>query len=699
MAIDWNFDAGVPTDDFFDAINLNDPAGIEEAVANFVGEMKYDRFRTWEAAIRQEQGLPCTTFLDDLADDLLNFGDQDDRVLYVEDIPRHSQPWYEILRKLAPRLLLEPFRTSDVHFASFTDGWPALVAAIENRARGLSLPEDARGPLDVLPTELRHKLWLQTCFDALSGLGQQDDLTLADEEQQDRIALFVDGLREHRDSVVFLELTLAGLLQRVVLPERDQPIFVRLMCEQLGLDGPESPLAVHLLDKPSPPSEPVERLSDDMVKQAILHPEPAVREMAVDYFANSYSTDPTIAPLAIQAFEQYGCNEAFPDNYFLGKLAHTEQTAAWMVRQLRETPDSDGVWDDPCDGLAFALLKVAPALLRPHWREIEETDRIYPEMHEMILDRADYQRLGPEQVWERFEEFVADPSGQYPGSLETEILHDFASPLGRDSRIVSWVLETLARRVDDPQYNVWLEGVAVQMAGELKLPAALPYLVPLLHEDEDLLSYDVVWSLAKIGTDEAITELARTYPTGYEGFRRRVAVVLENIHTERAAATLLDCLRNEADETVRQRILQALLSGFVPAAIEPAREQLIAAEYLTPKLKNLRIELVALSTLAVADFPELEAWKELARRDYGDDSWGADEESDWDEEDWGDDEDWYDALSAHSRLGDAESPGYWPDDDDYQEPTETIVNVQPKIGRNAPCPCGSGKKYKKCCGN
>ena len=23
---------------------------------------------------------------------------------------------------------------------------------------------------------------------------------------------------------------------------------------------------------------------------------------------------------------------------------------------------------------------------------------------------------------------------------------------------------------------------------------------------------------------------------------------------------------------------------------------------------------------------------------------------------------------------------------------------QPKIGRNDPCPCGSGKKYKKCCG-
>ncbi|GHT77848.1 UPF0225 protein [Spirochaetia bacterium] len=28
----------------------------------------------------------------------------------------------------------------------------------------------------------------------------------------------------------------------------------------------------------------------------------------------------------------------------------------------------------------------------------------------------------------------------------------------------------------------------------------------------------------------------------------------------------------------------------------------------------------------------------------------------------------------------------------------TIVRSGPKIGRNDPCPCGSGKKYKHCCG-
>ena len=44
----------------------------------------------------------------------------------------------------------------------------------------------------------------------------------------------------------------------------------------------------------------------------------------------------------------------------------------------------------------------------------------------------------------------------------------------------------------------------------------------------------------------------------------------------------------------------------------------------------------------------------------------------------------------------------WEDEDDELdeedlEPQEPY-RAPPKVGRNAPCPCGSGKKYKKCCG-
>ena len=41
--------------------------------------------------------------------------------------------------------------------------------------------------------------------------------------------------------------------------------------------------------------------------------------------------------------------------------------------------------------------------------------------------------------------------------------------------------------------------------------------------------------------------------------------------------------------------------------------------------------------------------------------------------------------------------------DMVKEATEAVskakpVRTGPKVGRNDPCPCGSGKKYKNCCG-
>ena len=51
---------------------------------------------------------------------------------------------------------------------------------------------------------------------------------------------------------------------------------------------------------------------------------------------------------------------------------------------------------------------------------------------------------------------------------------------------------------------------------------------------------------------------------------------------------------------------------------------------------------------------------------------------------------------TESETGDLEL-----DDADRLLPAENFPTpyvAPPKIGRNEPCPCGSGKKYKKCCG-
>jgi hypothetical protein len=39
-----------------------------------------------------------------------------------------------------------------------------------------------------------------------------------------------------------------------------------------------------------------------------------------------------------------------------------------------------------------------------------------------------------------------------------------------------------------------------------------------------------------------------------------------------------------------------------------------------------------------------------------------------------------------------------PDDDEEPREVQTPFVAEVKVGRNDPCPCGSGKKYKKCCG-
>jgi hypothetical protein len=71
------------------------------------------------------------------------------------------------------------------------------------------------------------------------------------------------------------------------------------------------------------------RLPADKVKEAILHANQDVREAAVYYyFAKSFSTDPAIMPLAIQAIDRFGFENAFRVYSFLEDLVQTNGSIA-----------------------------------------------------------------------------------------------------------------------------------------------------------------------------------------------------------------------------------------------------------------------------------------------------------------------------------------------------------------------------------
>ncbi|MGB5306669.1 MAG: YchJ family protein [Gammaproteobacteria bacterium] len=55
-------------------------------------------------------------------------------------------------------------------------------------------------------------------------------------------------------------------------------------------------------------------------------------------------------------------------------------------------------------------------------------------------------------------------------------------------------------------------------------------------------------------------------------------------------------------------------------------------------------------------------------------------------------------LVHHERAEFRKSDGNWYFYDGKMVSAGQVRRETPKVGRNEPCPCGSGKKYKKCCG-
>jgi hypothetical protein len=83
-------------------------------------------------------------------------------------------------------------------------------------------------------------------------------------------------------------------------------------------------------------------------------------------------------------------------------------------------------------------------------------------------------------------------------------------------------------------------------------------------------------------------------------------------------------------------------------------------------------------------------------------TWEAWSEGDWEESD----DDWDDDLADEEDFeyeDDYDLNDLGAERDDFLggpggQESITIRRTAPRVGRNDPCPCGSGKKYKKCCG-
>lgn len=432
------------------------------------------------------------------------------------------------------------------------------------------------------------------------------------------------------------------------------------------------------------------RLTPDQIKQGIKHSTRSVRNACLAYFADSFSTDPDIMPQVIQAIEKYGWNGAFDLYYFsFETLPQTETTLLWVMDQLewREQP-RNGRCDDLHSWLVDVLANADPPLLQAHEQRILKLGGVDEEMREAIRDRISLHGLDPETLWHELEDICdRNKSEDYLPDEDIDHAHRLVDAMGVypnvfDARVIELLDQDIEDYTDNPM--IWMERFLVRLAGELRLEQAIPLVLERLLEDEVVRFGYAMWSLAQIGTDAAVDALANVFENGDWEFRHHTAAMFGIVHSDRSLERCLALLKEEEDADVQCRLAQSALMHFADDAIQPVRQLAVNDDHESDDILVVRNVLAGVSTLMGIDFPEREQWQDDAKHH------AAFRQG------------WY--IKRYAGNDDEEAAYPAEDDEDYDDyddsplpPSVTVVHEEPRTGRNEPCPCGSGRKYKKCC--
>jgi hypothetical protein len=455
------------------------------------------------------------------------------------------------------------------------------------------------------------------------------------------------------------------------------------------------------------------RPAEEKIRQAILHPGDEIRAQALSYFTEGHTLDPTLMPLVIQAIEQYGRDISFRILRLASSLPQTEATVEWLIRELHRPYDLEDIDQDNYRfAIALALEKAEPALIRPRQQEIVAAPA-FPERliadftRRLVLAESDWGTCREELV-----RFVEERSDRNLTILELRHAHDLVVALhwhstGHEAEVLSLLEAGLPNESAD--VNLAIEPFIVRLAGRMRLEAAIGLLIEKLYEGRNWLSDACVDALARVGTDQVVQTIVDKFPTSNEDFRAYALGPIEQIHSEYSIRRCLELFAQEQDPESKERLAAALLGQFAEEGLETVREFLLPRKGTeTPDIRDMRYNLVAVSTVLDWPFPEYDDWHAEAQRN----NWGHPPESRISEQYFldrtpeqaileillGNRIDLMGALEDRlSNVDDYEDYDEYEYDDAEEEEFRPAPRAQRKPGRNEPCPCGSGRKYKHCC--
>ena len=434
------------------------------------------------------------------------------------------------------------------------------------------------------------------------------------------------------------------------------------------------------------------RFPEAKIKEAILDNNLEIRQRATRYFARSYSSDPEIMTLVIQAVETFGRQDAYHLIGLSRDLPQTEETIAWIIDELND--EQSDQHENYVFNLSIILVKADPSLLLMKESEILEARHFLPALRPSFSERLQMLSWDEATCWQKLEEFCeAGKDKQYVNEVNLGYANRIVEAFARYGDECQEKVHTLlSQRIEDYRNNPmkWMEPMVVRLAGEVQLDSTVPLLVAKLIEDGgDLLNEECAKALTRIGTPAMVEAVAVAYPDAPHHFRLYATEPLEYIHSDLAVEKCLLLLRQEKDFDIRINLAHALLSHFAPEGIEETRKLLIGRQ-LDFEAKGLRSYLLETCTLMGERFPEYEEWLAFEKAEKAE-HWKRVKELKGDPA--GLIKFALEKLSG-KKAGDMPKP-FLPPLSDLTLPAKP--GSKQRIGRNEPCPCGSGKKFKNCC--
>ncbi|MGG1630192.1 SEC-C metal-binding domain-containing protein [Rossellomorea sp. NRS-1567] len=220
--------------------------------------------------------------------------------------------------------------------------------------------------------------------------------------------------------------------------------------------------------------------------------------------------------------------------------------------------------------------------------------------------------------------------------------------------IESWEVQNGVKENEEEEDGFGFDGIyTVYSAGELREESVVPQLVNLFKDEDesDLLFEEVVNALVKIGTEQVVREVEKVAIYGNTYFY--TLDVLGRIKTKEAENALLRLFDQTNDITAKTLISDYLCHQLSTEGISKIEE--FIEEGYDEGMLCLEESLYVNCIMNGIDHPKLAAWRRI--------------------------------------IEEVEHPSL----DDQPLLVPQLAHIGDKIGRNDPCPCGSGKKYKKCC--